>query len=264
MEDREKVLVKVLIPIYKNTINCDEQKSLEQCSKVLSAYPVVFIKPHSLEVENLKKEFPQITVESFPDEYFSSLIAYNRLMLSPEFYSRFSNCKYVLIHQLDAYVFRDELKEWCDKNYDYIGAPWLLKAKYHALHKQVLLQFKKLFYYITRSPSRKFILGDRVGNGGFSLRKVSSHLAATLDKQARINYFLAHCTKHSVFNEDVFWATENPQFMYPALLEALSFSMDDDPKLCFQLNHNKLPFGCHGWSKHRKINFWKDKIPVQQ
>ena len=31
----------------------------------------------------------------------------------------------MLIYQLDAYVFKDELLNWANKGYDYIGAPWL-------------------------------------------------------------------------------------------------------------------------------------------
>ena len=40
---------------------------------------------------------------------------------------------------------RDELLDWCNKNYDYIGAPWVKKERDNILLK--------------------------TGNGGFSLRK---------------------------------------------------------------------------------------------
>ena len=46
------------------------------------------------------------------------------LMLSPFFYESFLDFKYVLIHQLDVFIFKDELNYWCNQNYDYIGAPW--------------------------------------------------------------------------------------------------------------------------------------------
>jgi hypothetical protein len=104
------------------------------------------------------------------------------------------------------------------------------------------------------------MLGDKIGNGGFSLRKVSSHLRVSIEKQSTINYFLERSNEHSEFNEDVFWGTQNPDFVYPGLREALSFSIDDYPEICFRQNQNKLPFGCHGWSKPLKIDFWKDKI----
>lgn len=46
-------------------------------------------------------------------------------MLTKEFYLRFRQWEYLLIYQLDAYVFQDELMDWCNKGYDYIGAPFL-------------------------------------------------------------------------------------------------------------------------------------------
>jgi hypothetical protein len=255
-----QTLVKIVIPVYKNENDLYEQKSLNQCCKILSDYPVVFVKPQSLDITNLKKDYPQTGEENFADNYFESIVSYNRLMTSAEFYSRFSDCKYILIYQLDAFVFRDELKQWCLKDYDYIGAPWLLKPKYHRFHLYIFLRIKALYYYFVNRPFRKIMLGDKIGNGGFSLRKVSSHLRVTIEKQSKINSFLERSKEYSEFNEDAFWGTQNPDFVYPGLREALSFSIDDYPEISFQQNQNKLPFGCHGWSKPLKIDFWKDKI----
>jgi hypothetical protein len=56
----------------------------------------------------------------------------------------------MLIYQLDAWVFKDDLMKWCNKGYDYIGAPWF--EDFGSYEKG-----KKLW---------------RVGNGGFSLRKI--------------------------------------------------------------------------------------------
>ena len=42
-------------------------------------------------------------------------------MVSPLFYLNFKKYRYLLIYQLDALVFRDELLEWCSKEIDYIG-----------------------------------------------------------------------------------------------------------------------------------------------
>jgi hypothetical protein len=256
----DKILVKVLIPIYRNEMNLYEQKSLQQCCEILSGYPLIFVKPQSLDIVNLKKDYPQIGVENFADDYFTSIIEYNRLMMSPEFYNRFSDCRYILIYQLDAFVFKDELEQWCQKDYDYIGAPWLLKPKYYAFHMQLFLKIKALIYRIQGRPFRKLIVGDKVGNGGFSLRKISSHYDATVKKKDIINYYLEQSKMYSEFNEDVFWGTQNPNFTYPKLQEALTFSFDEYPDLCFQMNHNQLPFGCHGWQQLTRISFWQDKI----
>jgi hypothetical protein len=39
--------------------------------------------------------------------------------------------------------FKDELQEWCDKGYDYIGAPWIATPK-HTLVK-VFFKFARNF-----------------------------------------------------------------------------------------------------------------------
>jgi hypothetical protein len=260
MKPENKILVKIVIPVYKNTTDEYELKSLQQCAKILSSYPVVFVKPQHLNISALREILPQSEEISFADSYFEGINGYNRLMLSAMFYEHFSDCQYILIYQTDAYVFKDELETWCRRNYDYVGAPWILKPKYHRLHLYLFLRLKSFYYFLINRPFRKVIVGDKVGNGGFSLRKVSSHLRVCNAKRKKTDCFLKKSQKHSEFNEDVFWATQNKDFSYPTVKEALTFSIDDYPELCYQLNRSELPFGCHGWSKPDKLVFWKDKI----
>ena len=97
-------LVKVIVPVFRDSLECYERISLQQNLRVLGAYPVVFIHPVGLKINQLLKEFPGCGEETFADEFFAGIAGYNRLMLSPEFYSRFSDVDYLLICQLDAYV----------------------------------------------------------------------------------------------------------------------------------------------------------------
>jgi hypothetical protein len=82
------------------------------------------VQPEGLENDYITKKYSNISVESFPKRYFENIEGYNELLLSASFYERFLDTKYILIYQLDAFVFKDELQEWCDKGYDYI-APWI-------------------------------------------------------------------------------------------------------------------------------------------
>lgn len=75
-------------------------------------------------------------------------------MLSVNFYRSFKEYEFMLIYQLDSYVFRDELLDWCEKDYDYIGAP---------VHNFILDNFSQRIDIATL-------------NGGFSLRKINSAL----------------------------------------------------------------------------------------
>jgi hypothetical protein len=79
----------------------------------------------SLDLSALARQYPPLSIESFPDENFRDISCYNRMLLNDEFYARFAEYEYALIHQLDAFVFSDRLLEWCKLGYDYIGAPWL-------------------------------------------------------------------------------------------------------------------------------------------
>ena len=105
-----------------------------------------------------------------------------------------------------------------------------------------------------------FRSSNKVGNGGLSLRKVKSCLDVTVKYDDIIKIYNNH-PNMSIFNEDGFWSHEPKEFNYPTTDEALKFSFDKYPSLCYKLNKNTLPFGCHGWSKWKWINFWKKYIP---
>ena len=114
--------VVVVIPVYKNNLDVYESISLEQAHRVLGQYEIRFIAPRGWRAtyggfsDNIK-------VEYFEAHFFQSKHTYSRLMLSPDFYNRFIDFEYMLIYQLDAFVFSDQLTYFCDLGYDYIGAP---------------------------------------------------------------------------------------------------------------------------------------------
>ena len=113
--------IAVVIPIYLPSLSNSERISLEQCLKLLSSYSIVVIKPESLDLDDIINFFGLTHIEAFPDKHFVSLRAYNKLVLSEEFYRSFQHYTYMLIYQLDAYVFKDELLNWANKGYDYIA-----------------------------------------------------------------------------------------------------------------------------------------------
>ena len=220
--------VGVVIPYYHFDLKETERISLEQCIKILGKYPIIFLVPDSMSEADYPL-IPNALFEVVPREWLLSAATYNQMMLNEEFYQRFEKYKYILIHQLDAFVFSDRLLEMCRYGYDYIGAPWL--AGY--------------FYYIN---SNKCIW--RVGNGGFSLRKVDSII--NLLKKGMQNDFRT--------NEDIFFAiSDDEEFRVAPIEIALKFSFETQVRECFSLNKEDLPFGCHAWEKH-DYSFWKPYI----
>lgn len=238
-------LVTVIIPLYTEHLTDNEWVSLHQTCRVLGNYPITVVKPQGLSLTRLPALYPNLRVESFDDGFFKNIRGYNRLMLSPDFYVRFNAFEYILIAQLDAYVFTDQLAAWCAKGYDYVGAPWLVKS-----------------FYRWVPWHRKFITDNRVGNGGFSLRKVASHWQAVTQLASVLPPYLE--AAHHWYHEDVFFAVEPNRhglgFRYPDPAEALQFSFDKYPHLCYKRNHRQLPFGCHGWDKRKMKRFWKKHI----
>jgi hypothetical protein len=258
----------VVIPIYKTELSAYEQISLSQCIKVLGAYDIFLVLPERLEQEVKSRTYfsdQRLGYKTFDDAFFKDIPAYNRLMKFPGFYKVFLNYEFMLIHQLDAFVFSDALEEWCDAGFDNIGAP--------------------LFEGHDFAGKDSLIVGQ--GNGGFCLRKVHS-CYNVVSQFRRLNYrrvfdgpmapfyvrwyrFIKHSLvfNHSgypfqpIINEDLFWAEVVPkvfpEFHVPEPSQAIDFSFEVNPDVLFALNGNKLPFGCHAWWRY-DLEFWKKHI----
>ena len=228
--------VAVVIPIYQTQLNPEEIISLEQCLRVLGEYPIRFVGPQSLNIEFLKTWIKEIEIIRFEDKYFKSPKTYNKLLTSPFFYEAFPNFEYILIHQLDAYVFEDQLLEWCAKGFDYIGAPKLRK---HHL-------------------SNTFSCQPVLLNGGLSLRKVRPILRYIKIYHLFFREWLA--------NEDAMFSFAQRRvypfrflLKLPTWREALTFAIEQNPETSMRVL-GKLPFGCHAWERYNP-KFWKRYIP---
>jgi len=263
----------VVIPIYKEEPTPHEEISLRRCFSVLGEYPIVFIAPRKLNrerYEQIRSEYDLFaSYELFKDNFFNGVNGYSALMVSDVFYKRFLNYKYILIYQLDAFVFENNLAFWCDQGYDYVGGP------HFELQRGA------------SAPKRTNFL-----NGGFSLRKpdVFYRLAK---KKLRLNFLLYSLwskldiikrKRHTVFNvfkatflfltitflrrgfglepnEDFEWSKRVEHFGKIAPFDkALRFSFDSCPEYAFKLTDSSLPFGCHGWSAYYNMMFWKEFI----
>lgn len=191
-------------------------------------------------------------------------------MLSPAFYQRFAGYDFVLLHQPDAFVFKDDLLPWCRRAYSYVGPPWQEGLKHAA-------------------PDSSFI---GVGNGGFSLRRIADFLRMT--KAHRDPAFWIKTTKALFLNgpvvsrpyrrflkqttpllrsflkrptaEDlVFGRTAtsvDPDFTVPDPLTALHFAIETHPRANMALLGGATPFGTHAWWTY-DLNFWRPYIEQQ-
>lgn len=253
--------VAVVIPFYKNILTEMEKISLKQCFKILGSYPIIAIKPFKLDLSFLEGQVVFSEIISFDNNFFENIKGYNGLMLSPSFYEIFLQYEYILVYQLDAFVFSDQLTYWCQQNYDYIGAPWLVPA--NNLFNYTILSIKghiyRKFDIRKKGVPKNNQLNNAVGNGGFSLRKVKVLHQLSLKFKDLATEYIAK--ERQEFNEDVFWSIAMPynkqHINIPHYKIALKFSFERNPDLAFKMNKGRLPFGCHAWDK--ELKFWRDK-----
>lgn len=269
----------IVVPLHKEfaDLTSEELLSLTQLFKVLGIYPIYFIGPSFLNwnkyLEYAHSYAIEVFIKNFDSSFFKSIQSYNSLMLDTQFYKSLKQYRFMLVYQTDAYVFRNELDDWCGKGYDFIGAPWFKKKD--------ATGFKNEF--------------SGVGNGGFSLRNVSSSLRISrrMDFLKRLRSFWHKNHLHSfirfesviihlriffkiknsgspyyaLFDESVFedyyWGQIIPSFFtdykVATTTDAIKFSFEINSAFLFEANGHNLPFGCHAWSKYEP-EFWRQYI----
>lgn len=278
----------VVIPLYKEHPEKSEIASFRQCLTILKLHDISVVTYQNLnlaEYHAVSKEIGKhFDIQYFHQDYFKSVQGYNKLCLTFSFYERFIDYEYMLIYQTDAWVFRDELDYWCDKGYDYIGAP---------------------FFEAIQDGLYSFDMSG-VGNGGLSLRKIQ-YCTKVLKLNPRrlslaisflINQYIQLCKHHIKFkrwymklyavcacivkmcgyhntldyflkktktNEDYIFGifikgTKKINVNIPDCIEAMQFSFEVHPEFLYNKNEGELPFGCHAYLKWDYNNFWAKYI----
>jgi len=171
-------------------------------------------------------------------------------------------------------VLSDELEQWCETDLDYIGPPWI------------------------QCPDSPWVEQERVGNSGFALIKVASFLRVLYSTKPMIDpeqywrkYYAdkpklvqmvnlpkKYLKRLPVFNSsrwhmyrwlqsrteaDIFWSEEAPHYWHDFKIAdvetGLRFGFEVSPRLCFERNHRRLPFGCHAWARYDR-GFWEPHL----
>ncbi|RDI05777.1 DUF5672 family protein [Flavobacterium sp. AG291] len=253
----------VVVPIYKTNLDDNEMLSLKRSVKMLHQHPFAIACPEHLDITPLNSILAPVhyTIHRFEDSYFKGIAGYNKLMLSEVFYNSFNEYEYLLICQTDVFVFDDQLEYWCSKGYDYIGAPWIA-SKQTAITK-LLLNINNSFKKKKKRTEHFF----KVGNGGFSLRKVSTMQRIVNEQKDNIEYCLANPNDLSHHIEDVYFSLVAPaltEMKIPAYTEAVGFAMDRKPDIAYKLNGKKLPFASHRFYNRKVKEFWTPIIDKMQ
>ncbi len=256
----KKYLVKVVIPLYNPKLESFEKEALEHNLALLKGLPVIFVQPDDVNMEPLNAQYPDVDVMTVSSDWLGTrrgIQGYNEMMMSKDFYSLFTDCEYIFICHVDAWLFKNDLDAWCRKGYDLVAAPWPTRPRYERFPLKQYLQLK-----LWMKPKEKILhceMFGRIGNGGLCLRRVQAFKEACEDYADEIRYF--NNQEDALHNEDLFWALV-PRLNVPSVEEALTFSFDLKPELCYQLNQQRLPMACHGFNKPVRTDFWKRFIPI--
>lgn len=256
----------IVIPIYKkySELIKFELKLLDQIKTVLSNHEILIILPQSLQKE--WSQYSEFKTIFFKDIYFKDKFSYSKLLCRKQFYQSFSDFDYLQIIQTDCWIFEDKIDYFTSLGLDYIGAPWMVDG-------------------FDGYPKEKLW---KTGNGGFSLRKVSTFISIleqiessqkgkmpvfkivpkspkAVIKNWGIRNNLNHYIKEAP-GEDIFWCTYVPkifnqsEFNIADPLTAAHYAFEVLPRFLFEkVTHGKLPMGCHNWLNNDP-NFWKKYI----
>lgn len=237
--DKKKCII--VVPIYKETPDILDQYSLRQLDKVINNHDIVIATHDNINQDSYKELFKKnqenLSFEIFDENYFKSIKDYSQLLLTYEFYDRFSNYEYMLIYQTDCWIFKDDIDEFCDMGFDYIGAPIL----------SVLSNWPSL---------TKLHMKYAIGNGGLSLRKISK-MKSLMDRN---NYVYKQLSDKwaDVQYEDMFiceYMTNYAYISFPELDVALKFSTEFLKPMQLGL----IPMGVHRIFMLREA--WSSVVP---
>jgi Protein of unknown function (DUF5672) len=267
---RERRLVAIVTPLYRFPLTTDEEISIRHLRHYLGRFDRYVIGP-----KMLPPEFADFSLKRFPQRFFESVLSYSKLLVAKEFYRAFADYQYVLIYQTDCLVFSSDLEEWCRIGWDYVGAPWFKDFNSDPTAGMWAvgnggLSLRKVSAALTVLTSTKWrmhdpkVLGSQTLRFGSipQLRRLFIGLRTLLFRcgyHNNLRWLMREFNKNP-YHEDCFWAFEArkviPDFMVPTPQQALAFSFEMAPRVCFEQNLRKLPFGCHGWLKYDR-EFWE-------
>lgn len=218
----------IMIPIYKQFLSKTEDASLRQVIKILgNSYELCICCPFNIFTDYYTYKYNyNFSYLQCNNNYFVKQMSYSWLCEEAEWYKCFQNYKFMLIYQLDGWIFKNEIDKFVKLDYDYIGSPW-------------------------RAGINSLTHNEMVGNGGISLRKIETfiNICTNLD--------LSKYNQAFVNLEDLlFCHMLKDQLNIAPVKDAIPFCVDQDPEYWYNKNNKQLPMATHGWEKFGKSTFW--------
>lgn len=267
---QDNVVSKVVINVIHHTdeLTFIENVNLERLVEINNdKYDIVFILPEIFRSSDLINQFSSINFCFVEDSNLSSSAKYNRYLISHQYYDLFNDYEFVLVYQLDTWIFSLDLEPFVDLGFDIIGAPIFSEDRHlgtrliNGCNGGVSLRKVKSFQEILRRPFI-FRLNELYAELGFG--DISKHPFRTFFK--RVVSGLIFFYKPGVFwpkhiNEDLYWSVvvprKNIQFRVAPMQYCIKFCFDQFPRTLYVKNNNELPLFVHALEKY-DFEFWED------
>lgn len=268
-----KMPVVIVIFSHKPSLQWHERVSLRQCHDILGQHPLRLMCPQGMMVDEYIDLAPNLEIDQIDPAHFSDLKAYNRLKTSRFLYDHYAGFEFLLTYELDAFVFRDELLDWCAAGWDYIGAPWF-EGWYDAAPDAEVVSGGNSGFSLRRISAARRVLG--IYKGGNSIVSVYSQwkeygkmspgslflLFNQITRLSQLHPEYRKCEAKEV-NEDKFWSRHvRYRFNWFRVADyetSKFFSFETLPGRLLKETGGRLPFGCHKW-QGRELSFWRPYI----
>ena len=289
MIKKEDIKPVVCIPIYKSELSEYELISIKSHIFKLKSHDIYLLLPSSKIVDIISTLTKNNIDESFyrihkvEDYYLDRIDNYNNLLLNLEFYEFYKSYSHILIAQMDAYTFSDQLIKWCNSDWDYIGAPIYYWNKYSNPYYFCcgdggfnLRSIKKTIEVLKKNPIIYKFDDFKIESKDYNLKgKVILFFKFLVTKllrkdclkrpfiKSRLDEILR---KFYIFiNEDVSYGKLLPKYLpcfkVASFDDSIKFSIASKVKETLQILEFQLPFGAHAWCRNEEnLRAWRKYI----
>lgn len=243
----------IIVPLWKYDLYDYELLSLKRILNIYNnsnyniKYDMWFLIPDEFDINTLLNKYNLSVINyrwaQYEQYFFNSSITYNKLLYQENFYKMFEkNYKYMLIYQLDSYIFNEQLLDYfIEKDYDYIGS-------YENTIDEYILDY---ISSITNNYDFKLNTNHYIKmNGGISLRKIS--FCIDLLSNSKDFALTIYSSDEHLLEEDYYLSVYLTKEV-PAI-DSIKFGYSH---VCFKtalcVNNYEYPFGCHSISHDRRL-----------
>lgn len=241
----------IVIPIYYDNPTIIDKKSLLSLNNLedINNYDIKIICPNKIIQDKWSEILHSLNYKNgfewvcFDNNYFISTTSYSKLLKTYSFWKTFEDYEYALIYQTDGYCFGGKLGNFFEDEYDYIGG-------------------------IIISENTEWYHTPTCGNGGVSLRKVSSFLEFTNPdgeclKTIQKDIDETNTRQSNVYDlyEDLYFCQCLGRFWDIDICpnnKSVEFCVDMNADVVMAYMCKKLPLFAHAYD--RNIRYWQTVV----